>query len=127
MDSKDKKIEAQIISYLCKVIHHTAINFYKKRKRLKKKESLLENVDYHFLYPDAAELDLPTLEIFGYPFKLDDEKIIKRIKKLSDKEKVFLIEKFVLGKTDKEIGVTLGITRQGVTNLKLRMYKKLRS
>lgn len=44
---------------------------------------------------------------------------------LSNKEKVFLIEKFILGKTDKEIGNTLGITRQGITNMKHRLYLKI--
>ncbi|EDO0512837.1 hypothetical protein GN336_02370 [Listeria monocytogenes] len=45
---------------------------------------------------------------------------------LNEREKEFLIEKFVFEKTDQEIGELFGISRQGVTNMKLRLYKKLK-
>ncbi|EGQ0119800.1 hypothetical protein I1310_002396, partial [Listeria monocytogenes] len=45
---------------------------------------------------------------------------------LNSREKQFLIEKFVLEKTDEEIGRLFGISRQAVTNRKHRLYKKLR-
>ncbi|HBT4533970.1 sigma-70 family RNA polymerase sigma factor, partial [Enterococcus faecium] len=44
---------------------------------------------------------------------------------LKEPEQIFLIEKFIFNKTDKEIGKVLGITRQGATNLKHRLYKKI--
>ncbi|EHL2495507.1 sigma-70 family RNA polymerase sigma factor, partial [Enterococcus faecalis] len=46
--------------------------------------------------------------------------------KLKEREKYFLLEKFLFGKTDKEIGRNLNITRQAVTNLKHRAYAKVR-
>lgn len=57
----------------------------------------------------------------------EDEEVIKVLCSLREREQVFLLEKFLLGKTDNEIGKTLGITRQGVTNLKHRTYKKIRN
>ncbi|EHE8492471.1 sigma-70 family RNA polymerase sigma factor, partial [Enterococcus faecalis] len=55
------------------------------------------------------------------------EKIINPIAKLKEREKYFLLEKFLFGKTDKEIGRNLNITRQAVTNLKHRAYAKVRN
>ncbi|MEI5992039.1 hypothetical protein A5881_003595 [Enterococcus termitis] len=57
----------------------------------------------------------------------EDEEVIEALSELKEREQIFLLEKFLLGKTDKEIGKTLGITRQGVTNLKHRTYKKIRN
>ncbi|ECL0067474.1 hypothetical protein FJR50_14970, partial [Listeria monocytogenes] len=48
------------------------------------------------------------------------------LKQLNSREKQFLIEKFVWEKTDDEIGDLFGISRQGVTNRKHRLYKKVR-
>lgn len=64
--------------------------------------------------------------ISDFPMILDDEEIATAITKLSEREQLLLLEKFLLGKTDKAIGKTFGITRQGVTNLKHRTYKKIR-
>lgn len=66
----------------------------------------------------------PTLTILNVPLFIEDEQIEQILKSLKKKEKVFLIEKFFLDKTDKEIGEILGISRSGVTNLKLRLYNK---
>ena len=63
----------------------------------------------------------------GCPMIFEDEIIIDSISRLKEREKIFLLEKFLLGKTDREIGELFGITRQGVTNLKHRIYKKIRS
>ncbi len=62
----------------------------------------------------------------GMPLFIEDEVLAMRIEKLNLREKYILREKFILGKTDREIGEDLGISRQGVTNLKHRMYKKIR-
>lgn len=126
MNLDGEKIDAQFTKYLKKVIHNTATNYYKKKNRHEEYELLFENYQEEFSQKGIREIIFPTLLIFGYPMELDDEKLIIAITKLKEREQVFLLEKFLLGKTDKEIGETLGITRQGVTNLKHRTYKKIR-
>lgn len=125
--SIDQKLESQFAKYLKKVIHNTATNYYKKKYRYQKYELLIEDSQDYRSDVKPKDVVLPATLVFGYPMVLEDEKIINAITKLKEREQVFLLEKFLLGKTDKEIGKTFGITRQGVTNLKHRTYKKIRN
>ncbi|EGO9365630.1 sigma-70 family RNA polymerase sigma factor, partial [Enterococcus faecalis] len=63
--------------------------------------------------------------ILNITFLVEDTQLAEIIPLLKEKEQIFLVEKFIFDKTDKEIGEYLGITRQGATNLKHRLYKKL--
>lgn len=126
MNFEHEKIEAQFATYIKKVIHNTATNYYKRKYRYQEYELLLENFQEYSLGVESKEVIFPTVLIFGCPIVLDDEKIITAITKLKEREQVFLLEKFLMGKTDREIGKSFGITRQGVTNLKHRTYKKIR-
>lgn len=126
MEPSKEKIDAQFAKYLKKVVHNTATNYYKKKYRYEKYESLLENFGDESLYINPKEISFPTLLILDFSMILDDEEIAIAITKLSEREQLFLLEKFLLGKTDKEIGKSFGITRQGVTNLKHRTYKKIK-
>lgn len=60
------------------------------------------------------------------PLAIFDTIINDSLIQLTKKEQQFLIEKFIFYKTDKEIGVLLGVSRQAVTNMKYRLYKKMR-
>lgn len=124
MGSDNEIIEAQFTKYLKKVIHNAATNYYKKQYRYQENEVFLEKI-YDSL--QGVEPKIPNTEILGYPMAFEDEEVIKVLCSLKEREQVFLLEKFLLGKTDNEIGNTLGITRQGVTNLKHRTYKKIRN
>lgn len=127
MSLDEGKIEAQLISYIKKVVYNTATNYYKKKYRQGEYEFSVEDVQDVLLDVKSCEIFFPTIAIMGYSMIFEDEIIINSISKLKEREKIFLLEKFLLGKTDREIGETLGISRQGVTNLKHRIYKKIRS
>lgn len=127
MSFEYEKIEAQFAKYLKKVIHNTATNYYKKKYYHQKYELLLENFQDYSADFELNGFFLPTIIIFGHPMVFNDEKIINPIAKLKEREKYFLLEKFLFGKTDKEIARNLNITRQAVTNLKHRAYAKVRN
>lgn len=127
MNFEHEKIEAQFLKYVKKVIHNTATNYYKKKYRHQEYDLLLENFQEYSSDIKSKEVILPAVLVFGYPLDFDDEKIVAAVTKLKEREQVFLLEKFLMGKTDKEIGKTLNITRQGVTNLKHRAYTKIKN
>lgn len=125
MDQEIEKLNAQLTKYFQKVIINASINYYNKKFSIMEKELLRDSIldecaDEKF----SENQDLPTVLIFGIPFFFENEKIIETIENSSKKEKIFLVEKFVFCKTDREIAETLRMTRQGVTNLKHRFYSK---
>lgn len=127
MNKEIDRINAQLTKYFQNVITNAATNYYKKKFSLQEKEissgsSLveLENISFEDNSPFA------TISILSIPLTVENDSFLHFLETLSKKEQFFLIEKFVFNKTDKEIGSLLGISRQGATNLKHRMYNKFR-
>ncbi|AUJ86519.1 sigma-70 family RNA polymerase sigma factor [Enterococcus sp. CR-Ec1] len=128
MAFQDEKIEAQLTKYFSKVICNAASNYYRKKFRYAEKEyisdTILENMEGTVsLEEDIIQsimINESEMNIFSYDSISDLASV------LNEREKELLIEKFVFEKTDQEIGVLFGISRQGVTNMKLRLYKKLK-
>ncbi|HGM4083175.1 TPA: sigma-70 family RNA polymerase sigma factor [Listeria monocytogenes] len=125
---KDEKIEAQLTKYFNKVICNAATNYYKKKFRYAEKEystdTIIENSEESISFEEdiiqSILMEDSEMNIFSH------EGIAELTSALNEREKKFLIDKFIFEKTDKEIGKSIGISRQGVTNMKLRLYKKLK-
>lgn len=125
---QDQKIEAQLTKYFSKVICNAASNYYKKKFHYAEKEYLTDTILESMEGTDSFEVDIiqsimmeeSEMNLFSY------EDVVEFASVLNEREEEFLIEKFIFEKTDKEIGELFGITRQGVTNMKLRLYKKLK-
>lgn len=127
MNPNDEKIEAQLTKYFYRVIHYASINYYKKKIYLMNKEQIVDQLPLEYLGEEIRYIsNFPTLFLLDYPLKIEDEHLIDSLNSLDYKEQYFLLEKLIFGKTDKEISKILGISRQGVTNLKLRLYQKIR-
>lgn len=109
------------------MINNAATNYYKKKNRYQIYEFSSDNFDNDSLIELANDSSKLVVIVMGMPLFIEDEVLAMRIEKLNLREKYILREKFILGKTDREIGEDLGISRQGVTNLKHRMYKKIRN
>lgn len=128
MAFQDEKIEAQLTKYFSKVIRNAASNYYRKKFHYAEKECLtdtiLEDIEGTVSFEEdviqSIMMNESEMNIFSY------EGIGKLTSSLNEREKEFLIEKFVFEKTDQEIGELFGISRQGITNMKLRLYKKLK-
>jgi RNA polymerase sigma factor (sigma-70 family) len=125
---KDEKIEAQLTKYFNKVICNAATNYYKKKFRYVEKEystdTIIENSEGSRSFEEdiiqSILMEDSQMNIFSH------EGIVELTSALNEREKKFLIDKFIFEKTDEEIGKLFGISRQGVTNMKLRLYKKLK-
>ncbi|MGM0167093.1 hypothetical protein IGI39_002073 [Enterococcus sp. AZ135] len=123
----NNKMEAQLTKYFQKVIHNAAINYYKRKSKhydqeMQDEQLLSSLVDI----TDPENEYLSTISLGEYSLVIQDEKLNEIVSTLNQKEHQFLIEKLVLGKTDQEIAVVFGISRQGVTNYKKRLYDKLK-
>jgi RNA polymerase sigma factor (sigma-70 family) len=126
LKKSDEKTEAQIIKYISKVVSNASKNYFRKKYQLSKRE-----IQYgrHF---DELKIDQNNYikdEFYNKDFsdfnKYENFEIISDLFDfLTEKEKFILFSKFFLNKTDTEIANELGITRQGVTNFKIRLYKK---
>ncbi|EAC3466956.1 TPA_asm: sigma-70 family RNA polymerase sigma factor [Listeria monocytogenes] len=126
-DLPNEKIEAQLTKYFHKVICNAASNYYKKKFHQTKKEHLTENFfDSSMGMTNFEEETLTLLMMKESPISIFNGNFHEVSNYLNSREKQFLIEKFVLEKTDEEIGRLFGISRQAVTNRKHRLYKKLR-
>lgn len=124
----DKKIEAQLIKYFHKVISHTALNYYKKRFKQKEKEKLADSFLQIVSDIESFEEDtLTNMRVKEAPLAIFNEEFEAVLVILSSKEKLFLIEKFIFDKTDKDIGQMLGVSRQAVSNMKRRLYVKIKN
>ncbi|GEU13450.1 hypothetical protein QuyetLC_24490 [Bacillus anthracis] len=126
-DLSNEKLEAQLTKYFHKVICNAASNYYRKRFRQKENEYLIENLLDYLVESASFEEDLLTgIMIENLPISIFDEILTDVIKQLNNREQQFIIEKFILEKTDEEIGVLFGVSRQAITNMKHRLYKKMR-
>ncbi|EAC4616596.1 sigma-70 family RNA polymerase sigma factor [Listeria monocytogenes] len=126
-DLPDEKIEAQLTKYFHKVIYNAASNYYKKKFHQTEKEYLIENFFDYPMGETTFEMELLTVIMMEEsPVSIFNGIFDETLKQLNSREKQFLIEKFVWEKTDDEIGDLFGISRQGVTNRKHRLYKKVR-
>ncbi|SBO17649.1 sigma-70 family RNA polymerase sigma factor [Carnobacterium divergens] len=128
MSQNDERINAQLTKYFEKVIRHAAINYYKKKSLRLENEILEEDATIIELMKEDTLKGIDDFDLFSLDtlFHVEDEKLNKALINLTVREKLFLIEKFVSEKNDRQIGEVLHISRQGVTNLKHRLYQKLR-
>lgn len=126
MKKSDEKTEAQIIKYISKVVSNASKDYFRKKYQLSKRE-----IQYGRPF-DELKIDQNNYfkdEFYNKDFsdfkKYENFEIISDLFDfLTEKEKFILFSKFFLNKTDTEIANELGITRQGVTNFKIRLYKK---
>ncbi|MGG5343959.1 sigma-70 family RNA polymerase sigma factor [Enterococcus sp. AZ192] len=128
MNQNNERVNAQLTKYFEKVIRHAAINYYKKKSLRLENEILEEDTTIIELVKQDSLKERGDFNLFSLdlPFYVEDDKLNEALTNLTVREKLFLIEKFVSDKTDRQIGEVLHISRQGVTNLKLRLYQKLR-
>lgn len=120
-------MEAQLTKYFQKVIHNAAINYYKKKAKYYNQEMQDEQLINSLADATDPENDhLSMISLGEYSMVIQDEKLNEIVSTLNKREHQFLIEKHILGKTDQEIAFIFGISRQGVTNYKRRLYDKLK-
>ena len=69
---------------------------------------------------------MPLLDLINIETYFEDEMLIKAIKQLNTKEKRFLLEKYVVKKSDTELAQEKEISQQAISIYKKRLLEKLK-
>lgn len=120
--------DAQIISYIQKTVHNTAINYFAKNSRLKDTEFVPGQKTLDYFIEEQAMYPQETVTVVSEKFPLDFSNfaLATEFQKLSDKDQSLLIQKYIFGYSDYEISIQLSMTRQGATKKRQRILGKIR-
>lgn len=120
--------DAQIISYIKKTVHNTAINYFAKNSRLKDIEFVPGQKTLDYFIEEQAMYPQETVTVVSEKFPLDFSNcaLATEFQKLSDKDQSLLIQKYIFGYSDYEISIRLSMTRQGATKKRQRILGKIR-
>lgn len=120
--------DAQIISYIQKTVHNTAINYFAKNSRLKDTEFVPAQKTLDYFIEEQAMYPQETVTVASENFPLDFSNcsLATEFQKLSDKDQSLLIQKYIFGYSDYEISTQLSMTRQGATKKRQRILGKIR-
>ena len=120
--------DAQIISYIQKTVHNTAINYFAKNSRLKVTEFVPGQKALDYFIEEQAMYPQETVTVVSEKFPLDFSNfaLANEFQKLSDKDQSLLIQKYIFGYSDYEISIQLSMTRQGATKKRQRILGKIR-
>lgn len=122
----DNKLE----KYIHIGIHYHANNYYRKKRKYSNKLLL---TDFQDITLDSSYTDnyfniinMPSLDLKNFETYFEDEMLIKAIKQLNIKEKRFLLEKYVVKKSDTELAQEKEISQQAISIYKKRLLEKLK-
>ncbi|MDT2424031.1 sigma-70 family RNA polymerase sigma factor [Enterococcus avium] len=120
--------DAQIISYIQKTVHNTAINYFAKNSRLKDTEFVPGQKTLDYFIEEQAMYPQEIVTVISENFSLDFSNfaLATEFQKLPDKDKFLLIQKYIFGYSDYEISIQLSMTRQGATKKRQRILGKIR-
>lgn len=122
------KYDAQIISYIQKTVHNTAINYFAKNSRLKNAEFIpgQKVLDYLIEEKLVISKEMVTVEYENFLLEFANSDLATEFQKLAEADKTFLVRKYILGYSDYEISLQLSLSRQGTTKKRQRILKKIR-
>lgn len=128
MKTKEERYSAQLAKYFEKVILNRSNNFYAKKLRQNHFEQRIDDSSPTFIDLETIDenIDIPNVVIFNVKLHVDNDELEMALQTINEREKFFIVSKFVFDLTDQEIGQLLGISRQAVTNFKHRLYTKIR-
>lgn len=111
-------------------IHYHANNYYRKKRNYSTRLLL---TDFQDIILDSSCTDnyfniinMPLLDLKNFETYFEDEMLIKAIKQLNIKEKRFLLEKYVVKKSDTELAQEKEVSQQAISIYKKRLLEKLK-
>lgn len=111
-------------------IHYHANNYYRKKRNYSTRLLL---TDFQDIRLDSSYTDnyfniinMPLLDLKNFETYFEDEMLIEAIKQLNIKEKRFLLEKYVIKKSDTELAQEKEISQQAISIYKKRLLEKLK-
>uniref|UniRef100_UPI00403F819D hypothetical protein n=1 Tax=Candidatus Enterococcus willemsii TaxID=1857215 RepID=UPI00403F819D len=129
MKTKEERYSAQLAKYFAKVIINRGNNFYAKKHRQISFEQLIEEPSLTFVDPKIFDggFQIPNVVIFNVKLYIESDELETALNKMNARERFFIVNKFIFGLIDEEIGQLLGISRQAVNNFKQRLYKRIKN
>ena len=100
MSDNDERVNAQLIRFFEKVILNTSILIIKTRRNSKHEQ--LDQLPPYLFTKDTIKFKQP-INVLNVTLLVEDIKLAKILPLLKEPEQIFLIEKFIFNKTDKEI------------------------
>ena len=122
----DNKLKKYIHIGIC----YHANNYYRKKRNYSTKSILTDfqdpisesyYTDNYFNLSNVSVINLKNLEEY-----FEDEMLIKAIKRLTMKEKNFLLEKYIIKKSDTELAKEKKLSQQAISIYKKRLLEKLK-
>ncbi|MBL1227915.1 sigma-70 family RNA polymerase sigma factor [Enterococcus sp. BWB1-3] len=111
-------------------IHYHTNNYYRKKRNYSTRLLL---TDFQDITLDSSYTDnyfniinMPLLDLKNFETYFEDEMLIKAIKQLNIKEKRFLLEKYVVKKSDTQLAKEKEISQQAISIYKKRLLEKLK-
>lgn len=111
-------------------IHYHANNYYRKKRNYSTRLLL---TDFQDIRLDSSYTDnyfniinMPLLDLKNFETYFEDEMLIKAIEQLNIKEKRFLLEKYVVKKSDTELAKEKEVSQQAISIYKKRLLEKLK-
>lgn len=111
-------------------IHYHANNYYRKKRNYSTRQLL---TDFQDIRLDSSYTDnyfniinMPLLDLKNFETYFEDEMLIEAIKQLNIKEKRFLLEKYVVKKSDTELAKEKEVSQQAISIYKKRLLEKLK-
>ncbi|EGP5636589.1 sigma-70 family RNA polymerase sigma factor [Enterococcus faecium] len=111
-------------------IHYHANNYYRKKRNYSTRLLLTDFQDIRLdsSYTDNyfSIINMPLLDLKNFETYFEDEMLTKAIKQLNIKEKRFLLEKYVVKKSDTELAKEKEVSQQAISIYKKRLLEKLK-
>ncbi|MGH1830175.1 hypothetical protein ABE871_01955 [Enterococcus gilvus] len=111
-------------------IHYHANNYYRKKRNYSARLILtdFQDITLDSSYTDNYfnSINMPLLDFKNLETYFEDEMLIEAIKQLNIKEKRFLLEKYVVKKSDTELAQEKEISQQAISIYKKRLLEKLK-
>ncbi|QZN88723.1 hypothetical protein K5X77_00010 [Vagococcus lutrae] len=111
-------------------IHYHANNYYRKKRNYSTRLLL---TDFQDIMLDSSYTDnyfnitnMPLLDLKNLETYFENEMLMKAIKQLNIKEKRFLLEKYVIKKSDTELAQEKEISQQAISIYKKKLLEKLK-
>lgn len=122
LSSEDKFLdfayEKMFAYYVKKTFSETRKKYLMNWKKYVSYNLLLDDIDYE------ADIDVLSNTTVPYEELVEDKRLYKYLKLLTNKQKFIIFEYYVNNKSEQEIGKILGITKQAVNKSRKKALEK---
>jgi len=121
---KEFYLKIRLSSYISKIIYSYSINFDKK---LRASRSRYQLADEKFLTSVATSENMIEKVVLHFKDSVDDLNLYTALQSLTERQVTIIELAYICRLTDRQIAITLGVTRQAVTKSRNKALESIRS